>query len=68
MRIQATHADARFFQAVALERVVDQLNGFHHPRLREHARHFRQRHVGGHAGSPKVVEHVEFAERPVEIQ
>ncbi|MNR34819.1 hypothetical protein D3C85_1526220 [compost metagenome] len=68
VRIQPTHTDARFLQAVALERSVDQLDRLHYPRLGEHARHIGQGDVGRHPGSPEVIEHVEFAERSMEIQ
>src|SRR3989344_7255294 len=68
VRVQTADADARFFQAVALEGGVDQLNRFHHPLLAEQPRHFSQRDVRGHPRSPEIVEHVELAEWPVEIQ
>ncbi|MNP52100.1 hypothetical protein D3C76_1464690 [compost metagenome] len=48
MRVQPTHADARFFQAVALERGVDQLNCFDHPLFTEQPRHILQGHMGCH--------------------
>ncbi|MNF85511.1 hypothetical protein D3C84_679100 [compost metagenome] len=68
MRVQTANADTRFLQAIALERSVDQLNRLNHPLLTEQTRDFGQGHVGGHPRRPQIVEHVEFAERPVEIQ
>ncbi|MNR32390.1 hypothetical protein D3C85_1499730 [compost metagenome] len=68
VRVEAADADARFLQPAALECGIDQADRLHYPLLAEQARHIGQGHVGGHPRSPEIVEHVEFAERSMEIQ
>ncbi|MNX86537.1 hypothetical protein D3C86_1184230 [compost metagenome] len=68
VRVKATDADPRLGKAVTLERRVDQLDGFHDPGLTEQPRHLGECHMRRHSRSPEVVEHVELAERSVEIQ
>ncbi|MNF90695.1 hypothetical protein D3C76_1060560 [compost metagenome] len=67
VRVEPTDTDPWLGETVALERRVDQLDGFHDPGLTEQSRHLGKCHMRRHSRCPEVVEDIELAKRPVEI-